>query len=128
MLTCIRPGDLPVVNTRDEAEVYDGSPLDARWDQIDGEPLADLGWIGTDSRGVWVTEPPMDSLVKRAPDLTRIVGEFWDGLRELSPKRYRKTTAREWAALLIMTAAHAREEARVIRARTTKDPDGSAAS
>lgn len=87
------------------------SPYAGRWDpqeQREGGPVPalDLGWIGEDAGGVWLTLHPEAALLGQ-PDLWDIYGEA-RVMPEIAPGDQERLSAFEFDCKLAFVSAHQR--------------------
>ena len=94
------------------------SPYAVRFDKRDDfrpEDLANLGWIGEDSSGIFLRQHPMVAIAER-PHLWDAVIEWQSGLHDVTPQDFASKSNFEFECKLTMAIAHAREDARRMKA------------
>jgi hypothetical protein len=80
-----------------------------RWDRREDWAPADLGWIGEDAEGVWMTRHPIAALAE-FPELNSILARWEAGQRELTREDYLEMSCCEWDALAIMQCSRQRKD------------------
>lgn len=116
----MHPGDLPplevALRTPERYGVLEpGRRFDAQWDPREkpGAPV-DLGWIGEDARGVWLTRHPGAALAD-APELWGPVAGYQEGRIDIQPSDAQELSAHDFNAKMTLLEAYRREERRQIR-------------